>query len=101
MPIDLFKEKTFSLRQMARRLPHLRENRAVHPSTLWRWALRGLGGVRLETTMVGGTRVTTEEALRRFFESLAARAGLDHPPTKAGNGSDNEWVERELDAQGL
>ena len=41
--------------------------------TLYRWATTGLktrGGQRvwLETTLIGGTRVTSKEALLRFFD---------------------------------
>jgi hypothetical protein len=70
MAIDVLQEKTEPLTVMARRLPCLRNSRPVHASTLWRWATKGLRGVRLETARVGGVRVTSAEALRRFFAAL-------------------------------
>jgi hypothetical protein len=41
------------------------------PSTLWRWAHRGVRGVRLETILIGGRRYTSAEAMARFIERLS------------------------------
>jgi uncharacterized protein DUF1580 len=107
MPIDPLSDTTLSLTQAAGRLPRLRAGRPVHPSTLWRWALTGLRGVRLETAMVGGVRVTSEDALRRFF---AAVANTSTTPDQSGPSRSqranartrhDEAVERQLDAEGL
>ncbi len=65
--IDPLSEEIRPLAEWARRLPPLRRGRPVHVSTLWRWAMRGLRGIRLETVLVGGARVTSADALRRFF----------------------------------
>jgi hypothetical protein len=54
------------------RVPLLR-GRHVAVSTLYRWSTVGLRGVRLETIQVGGTRCTSVQALRRFFERLSSR----------------------------
>ena len=75
MPIDFEKEQCLSLAKAARRLPALRGDKPPHPMTLYRWATTGLKArsgrrVKLETEMVGGTRVTSLEALSRFFERL-------------------------------
>jgi hypothetical protein len=43
-------------------------------STVWRWRLRGIRGVQLETTMRGGKRYTSVEALQRFHERVTAAA---------------------------
>ena len=48
--------------------------RRVHPSTVHRWRLRGARSIRLETLLVGGARVTSEEALSRFFHATTAAA---------------------------
>lgn len=57
------------------------------PSTLHRWAQRGLAGVRLRTTYALGTRRVTEQWLREFFDAVAAAKGGDAappvPPTTA------------------
>jgi len=44
----------------------------VNVSTVWRWAKRGVRGIRLETIMIGGIRYTSVEALQRFFAATTA-----------------------------
>ena len=54
-----------------------------HVSTIWRWATQGVGNppIRLETSMVGGRRFTSRQAVERFVEQLsggpAAAASVD------------------------
>ncbi len=50
-----------------------RERIASHPSpaTLYRWALKGVRGIKLETVMMGGRRYTSDEAVDRFFARLS------------------------------
>jgi hypothetical protein len=71
MPIDPLSEEVFSLKRATRRVR--RDDRPVHISTMVRWATTGLRGVRLETAMVGGVRVTSDAALRRFLTALSGR----------------------------
>jgi hypothetical protein len=89
--IDPLSETTLTLSAAARRLPRLRSNRPVHPSTLWRWATCGIRGIRLETTRLGGTTVTSTEALRRFFARLNGESAPSVPVLSA------PAVEAELD----
>jgi hypothetical protein len=42
----------------------------VSTHTAWRWATRGVRGIKLESMMVGGTRVTSREAIDRFLSKL-------------------------------
>jgi hypothetical protein len=45
-----------------------------HVSTIWRWCLKGVKGVRLESICIGGKRFVTAAAIERFVEgSTAAR----------------------------
>ena len=37
--------------------------------TVWRWAMKGCKGRRLETILVGGVRYCSEEAIQRFLAS--------------------------------
>ena len=46
--------------------------------TLHRWRLRGVRGVKLETCLCGGLRMTSREAISRF---LAAQNRDDSQPT--------------------
>jgi hypothetical protein len=39
--------------------------------TIARWATHGVGGVRLETTKLGGRRLATREAFERFLKEVA------------------------------
>jgi hypothetical protein len=79
--IDPLTEEVLTFPQAAKRLPHLQNGRPVHVSTLWRWAMQGLRGVRLETVKIGGARVTSAEALRRFFAALSGVGGAAAPTT--------------------
>jgi hypothetical protein len=49
-----------------------RSGRKTHVSTLHRWALRGCRGRKLETVLIGRERMTSKEALCRFFEEPAS-----------------------------
>lgn len=51
---------------------HLKNN--VHPSTIYRWRLRGIRGIKLETVLAGGKRYTSAEALQRFFTNSTLAA---------------------------
>jgi hypothetical protein len=73
MSIDPEKEHCYPLAKAAKMLPTVRGKKPPHPMTLYRWATTGLKArsgkrVWLETTFVGGTLVTSREALFRFFE---------------------------------
>ena len=98
--IDITAERVLSLTQAARLLPRRRRGRKPSPSTLYRWAKRGLRGVRLETVRVGGTLCTSVEALNRFFAELdgaATRAcSVPHAPQPSAR-----EVESQLDKLGL
>jgi hypothetical protein len=72
--IDPSTETPLTLSQAAKTLPHLRRDRPVHSSTLWRWAKHGIRGHRLEVMMVGGTACTSAAALQRFFAKLSEAA---------------------------
>jgi hypothetical protein len=43
-------------------------------TTVWRWRNRGCRGVKLESTLRAGRRVTSVEALRRFHDRVNAAA---------------------------
>ena len=70
---------------------------------MWRWRLRGIRGVKLETIKIGGRRFTSAEALARFIEqSTAAADGLPLPTrTNRQREAAIRRAERELDGLGI
>jgi hypothetical protein len=69
MTIETSSEELLTLAQAARRYrPPGSRPRA--PSTTYRWHKKGISGIRLETICIGGTRYTSAEALRRFFDAV-------------------------------
>ncbi|MHB8956041.1 MAG: DUF1580 domain-containing protein [Pirellulaceae bacterium] len=78
MSIDLTTETPKTLAKAAHTLP----GGAVHVSTMHRWRMKGVRGVRLETFLRGGIRYTTDEAIRRFFAATTAAADGDTPPVR-------------------
>src|SRR5262245_57815498 len=69
--IDSTTETLISLTEAAKTVPRRRRGRKPHLSTLYRWATIGVRGIVLETLQCGGSRVTSREALQRFFERLS------------------------------
>lgn len=88
MPSLLHREELVSLVDAAQWV-RSRSGRKTHVSTLYRWALRGCRGRKLETVLIGRERMTSREALNRFFEDrpeplpvpvVQAAAATPHPP---------------------
>jgi Protein of unknown function (DUF1580) len=93
--IDPVREHLLTLNEAAAECP-----RPVHCSTAWRWALRGIGHQRLETTKIAGRRYTSREALLRFFEtsctttdSASAKTVVSPSRMRSINAARDELVE--------
>lgn len=71
--IDLTTEPPVTLAQATRYVPVTR-GKKVHATTLWRWAVHGHRGVRLEALRTPAGWVTTAKAVQRFLAELARRA---------------------------
>jgi len=71
MAIDRTTETILSLRDATREVPPL-DGKKVHISTLWRWARKGVRGVKLEYIQLGHRVATSREAIDRFFAALVA-----------------------------
>ena len=71
-------ETVLTFSEAAKVLPRLNGKR-LHASTIWRWARKGLSGVKLETRRVGARFVTSAEALDRFAKRLAEIELPEHP----------------------
>jgi hypothetical protein len=79
--IDSQIEQLITLREAAATLPRRRASKKTSVSTLYRWASSGVRGVRLETLRVGGSLLTSREAMQRFYEACTAQGG--GPPAPA------------------
>jgi len=71
MPIDVTTEELIPELPF---IPRRRRGRRLHPSTVFRWAQRGIQGVRLEVIQFAGTKCTTLKALNRFLAELSELA---------------------------
>jgi hypothetical protein len=60
-------EDVLSLAEAGASLPRRRT-----PGTLWRWCVKGLHGIKLEHRWIGGTIVTSRQAVDRFFADVTA-----------------------------
>jgi len=74
--------KALTFSQAAKIIPAV-NGRRPHANSVWRWARKGLNGVKLEVWKVGRCFVTTQEALERFFVE-AAKA--EPQPRRCANG---------------
>jgi len=95
--IDLQKEDVMPLAKAARTLPAVRGDRPPHQGTLYRWAKVGLKAksgkcVTLETVWVGGTTMTSREALARFF---ARRNDVEYAPLSASETTHKRVLENQ------
>ncbi len=70
-------EQLLTFTQIARMLPSRN-----HVSTLHRWRLRGVRGIKLETVVVGGRRYTSREAVIRFSSAVTAARDGTAPPVR-------------------
>jgi hypothetical protein len=68
--IDCATEGLISLADAANEVPRRRRGKRCHVSTVYRWATSGIGGIKLESVIVGGSRCTSREALARFWRRL-------------------------------
>src|SRR4051794_35842743 len=101
MATGVFEDPLVSFREVARRLPPLREGKPVNVSTVHRWCTRGLRGVRLEYVQVGGTKCTSEARLSRFFSRLgSSQTAPDQPEKKPCQRAEPADVECQLDLLG-
>jgi len=69
MPSPLHREELVSMAAAAAWV-RARNGKKTHVSTLYRWALRGCRGKKLETVLIGRERMTSKPALERFFELM-------------------------------
>ena len=69
--MDLLTEELITLGVAADELPRV-NGAPIHHATVRTWARVGLHGIKLETVCVGGRRLTSREAVKRFLVDLNA-----------------------------
>jgi Protein of unknown function (DUF1580) len=93
----LFDETLVPLKAACRLIPG-RSGKGIAVTTIYRWALRGCRGTRLQTAMIGGQRYTSHEALDRFVIAINRRPSSQISPI----GRERQHrVEAALDSEGL
>jgi hypothetical protein len=95
--IDLKSETLITFAAAARVFPPGRRGRPGHASTIYRWAVHGVRGHRLEFVRLG--RMYT--SLQRFADRLTADAQPATPPARHSAAPGSAGVDAELDAAGL
>lgn len=85
--IDIDNEELLTLKEVARLFPSARTEGQLTPATIYRWASKGIDGVVLETVRIGGVRMSSREAVKRF---ISRRTGA---PIERGESA--RTVERE------
>jgi hypothetical protein len=98
--IDLQHESVLSFADAVNHLPRRRKGKKPHIATMYRWAMRGCRGVRLETLRVGGTLCTSLEALQRFCERCTDPSG-NQAVTSKSREREISRAERELTEAGI
>ncbi len=107
MAIDITTEQIITLTEATRLscFRPRRRGRGLSLQTIYRWTLHGCRGVVLESVQVGGTRVTSVEAIERFVERLSASRGLpgaqSAPRTTGQRERAVARAEQELEAAGI
>jgi hypothetical protein len=101
--IPINQETLISLAEAAQSIPPGRKGKPTHLSTVLRWILHGVHGIRLEGVRLGGRWLTSREALARFAEQLTARAepAAIQVTSPSDRKRDGQFAERELDRIGI
>jgi hypothetical protein len=71
--MDYPRDELIPIRSMVNELPRQQDQRPIHPSTITRWALYGLGGVILPTIKLAGRRYVRRDDLQRFLTQCASQ----------------------------
>ena len=97
--IDISSETMRPLSNIARTVPNKRGGIGINVCTVWRWATDGVRGHVLETVLIGGTRFSSDEALRRFLANINGVPAL--PPTNRNRQAAIAAAEQELAKAGF
>lgn len=70
MSIDFRQEELLSMGEAAKTIPSI-NGKTPNKSSLWRWCIHGIQGVKLDYVRVGSRVCTSAEAIDRFLESVS------------------------------
>ena len=98
MVIDFQAETIITIGEACKAFPP----NGISDATMARWIQKGVKGVKLETLLIGGRRVTSREAIARFI----ARQNADDAPaipavTRAQRQRQSEAARQELERIGV
>ncbi len=68
--IDFNEEELLTMSQASKVCPKV-DGKPPHCGSIWRWARKGIRGIRLEHVRIGNRVCTSLDALNRFFNALA------------------------------
>lgn len=92
--IDCRIESLITLDEAAKLAPGYRPGKCASTAAVRRWIRSGMRGVRLESTMAGGRRCTSREAVQRFFEALTAAREPERPRKRARRKSTAQLIKQ-------
>ena len=93
----LLEEQLCTFNEAAAWLPRVGGKR-LSTSTVWRWARKGIKGVRLEVRRVGSRFLTSHEALDRFTKALGEPSlASDNTPRPASPRRGRSDAQRKVD----
>lgn len=98
MTIDLSSEDIFPVSEAPQHIPG-RPGKA----SVWRWVLTGVGGIKLESILIGGKRFVSAESIQRFCDRRTAVADGAEPdaPTPRQREAEISSAERECERAGI
>ena len=103
--ISIETEHLLTLAEACTLLPRRRAGKKCAVSTLHRWRLRGIRGVRLESAMLGGIRMTSVQAIQRFMDRVSSRSEREVPEfaSRTSEARDRQLakVDAELEMEGF
>lgn len=71
--LNFARDELIPIQATVNELPLQQHGRPVHPSTVARWALYGVAGVKLPSTKLAGRRYVRRADLQQFLERCAGR----------------------------
>ena len=79
------------------------KNEGVNVATVWRWYFKGVRGVKLQTTVIGGRRYVTDEQWEAFVAALnnGEQAATSKSATNRSREKAIAAAERELERAGI